>query len=339
MEEFVNQKLINGPDSETPSSDGMEEKTVHPEKPQKRSTGIDPFRQTDNRLETLLQRVERTLRDAEKKPRGLSFSDWDKPRIVNVSWFSFRERMRRRFFIVLPVVGLVAFGVWFGLLKNRVATVTDLPYPHPSCLDITNGKVYIVDWFRKALFVHEFKAGLPLLSVENLPNNFVTGLAFNNKSFWTLDGFSQKIIEHAFSNEHRVMGSVPSPGKKSVGLLWDGTDLWTADLEGKKLYRLYGNDISTIRNQYTLPAGSATAFYLKNNRLWLLDGLSREIVIYRLQEPLRQLTVYDLDPFLRGGSPTGIYVEEKKIWVLTDGPSRLIQIPIRTLEKMRLKNN
>jgi hypothetical protein len=108
--------------------------------------------------------------------------------------------------------------------------------------------------------VHANKRGLPIKTIETLPNNLATGIAVSEKTLWTLDALDRKILLHTLTSDHQVTASVRSPDDKPTGLFFDGTDLWSADQDAKKLYRHRGNDVEEIRDTFPLPDINVTAF-------------------------------------------------------------------------------
>lgn len=289
----------------------------------------------EQRLERLLKRVEKSLAAGEPKPR-LSWN-WGMgdPSVITVSRTPWRVKIRNsvKIILLLALLGFGGFAAYVGLFS--VAHTTPVPYAHPASVFFKGETILIADWFRKTLYVHADKKGLPILSVENLPNNFITGFAMSDSKIWTIDGLNQTIFEHALSIDHRVTKKSATPGKKPAGLYWDGTHLWSADIDTKKLYQHHANDLESILNEYDLPDVKITAFHLKENRLWLLDGEAREITVYRLQKTPKLMAAFDLDGALKGAVPTGLQVENKKVWILTENPPQMIRLSRRALEKLK----
>jgi hypothetical protein len=198
-------------------------------------------------------------------------------------------------------------------------------------------KVYIVEWFRKALYEHRFAKGFPIVQVENIPNNFLSGVAFSDKYLWTLDAFGHQFIQHSLGSDHRVLKSFPTPGSKPAGLYWDGTDIWSADLGEKKIYRHFGTDPESIKAEYGFTNFAVTSLYFKLNRLWVLDGKSRMIHLCRLEDPLRVIATYDLDPLLKGATPNDFTMRGNTIWLLTENPPQLLRLSERSLKKLAVR--
>ena len=84
---------------------------------------------------------------------------------------------------------------------------------------------------------------------------------------------------------------------------------------------------------YAIPGVNVTALQLRGRRVWALDGKARVIEVFRLQKDLKQLASLDLDPFLRGGTPTGLAIEGSDAWVVTENPSAIVRVPLRKLKK------
>lgn len=297
------------------------------------STPASPLK--DPAVDEMFNDVQKALKKIEKKSRHLSTISFDKPSVINMPTYSYSYHpWYRRIFPWLAGLCLITSAMaayWFFVLA--IPPYTKLPYTHTTGLLINNSELRAVDWFRKALYVHSMRKGFPIVSVENLPNPFVAGFCITNKALFSLDGMNQNILEHSLQPDHRVMNEFAFPDRKFVGLGWDENDLWTFDQKEKMLIEFKKTDFGEIKNQYAAPHIETTAFQIMNNRVWILSGNTRELLIYRLQNPLRLLQSYDLDPFITKGSPTGFAVDKKTVWVMTDDPAGIIKIPRSDLQK------
>jgi hypothetical protein len=302
---------------------------VPPEKP-----GFDS-QKTRSKYENIMAKVDKELR---KEPAGNFLTRYEsKPAIISISLNADVVRKTARTGLRLILIGAALTGAFLTYSFFHLAAVTALPYAHTLGPVVAGDRIYVMDWFRKALYVHSPRRGAPIVSVENMPGHLATGLAMSDKAIWTVDGFEKKIHKHVLTLDHQIVASVATPGSTPYGLYFDGTDLWSADRSEKVLYRHRGNDLADIREEYSIPNGVVTALSIRNNRAWVLDGKSREVTVYRLQAPLQPLASFDLDPFLKGSLPTGLFVEGKKVWLVTESPSLLIRIPLSKLEKSRPK--
>lgn len=289
-------------------------------------------------LEDLIKQLERELRHDEseqfvKNPTILPNMDAAK---FQLAWKSSGIHMTWRNWIAAISALLLVAGFIGWLTLWRVSSIA-LPYAHTLSPLVEKDKLYIMDWFRKTLFVHLNRGSLPIVSVEALPNNLATGFAMSDKSVWTLDSLDLKINVHNRTIDHQVVSSAQTPETRPVGLFFDGTDLWSADQDVYKLYRHRGNDVEEVRDSFPLPDITITGFIIDKNRLWLLDGKSRLLTIYRLQKPLLKLASYDLDALLGQATPTGIAVRGKSVLLTTENPSKLLRIPLFRLRHSKLK--
>lgn len=294
-----------------------------------------PKSATDEKLDRLMDNVHKTLQQVEYKSHLLAQPERRKPPIINVAWKPMRPwyRRLRNLFLGALVAGGIGFGVWYTFI--RVNPVTPLPYPHTSGLLIQGKDVYIIDWFRRALYVHSLQKGLPITAAENLPNPFTTGFTMTEKNLLTVDGLDNKILIHTLTPDHRVTEKSEASESKLAGLYYDGTDIWVFDNGNGKLKQLHGRDLEEIRDSFSLTNVTVSAFQIKTNRVWILEGKTREVHVYRLQEPMRHLATFDLDPFINGATPTGIHVGEKTVSIATEGPAQFVQISRRKLEQSR----
>lgn len=290
--------------------------------------------------DALTRRLERLLSGPEGGPnlskKAGGFLPYNKER--ESGWRAFSDPLSAvRRFRALPFLLLLAAGGIGAYMAVATylspAAYTPLPYVHTTGAQVFNEKLYVVDWFRKALYIHKLKRGLPLEAVENIPNDFVTGFSTTEKVLWTINGFNPKILQHTLNPEHDVAREFGSPGRKPIGLSLDGTDLWTADADERVIYRHNAVDPDEILDQFPLPAVTLTAIEIKDNRVWILDGKSREVQAYRLQAPLKLLATLDLDPYLGKAKPTGVYVDKSTVWVVTEGPAAVLKIPARKFKK------
>ncbi len=232
---------------------------------------------------------------------------------------------------VILVVSAVA-GFW---KHEQIASYTPLPYARAGAVAVFDGKIYIADWLRKSLYVHAAKRGAPILAVESLPAGLSTGLIVDAEGIWTSDGITSEIVRHAKTPDHSPVSKFPAPGNRPAGLAEDRGSLWTASAEADKLFRVRGDDPSEVLEKFSLPGVNITALQLKDRRLWVLDGKSREVDVFRVQKDLKPLATLDLDPFLHGGTPTGLALQGSYAWIITENPAAILRIPLRSLKKSR----
>lgn len=301
---------------------------AHEEKPKPRSSSP-----RNERLRDLMGELEKEMRRADHASKR--FSPFARPSMesMQLGWKpTLNFRLKKYAPWAAGVMMVISAGAFFSSSRVQIDT---LPYTHTLGPLVAKDKIYILDWFRKSMYVHKDASGLPILSVEPVANNLATGIAMSEKTMWTLDGLDRKILLHTTTPEHQVTSDVETQGTKPTGLFYDGLDLWSADDAAKRLYRHRGNDIEDIRDSFPMPDITVTGFGFYNNRFWILDGKSRLINVYRLQKPMLQLGSFDLDPFVKGATPTGFTISGKKILIVTENPVSLIRIPLSRLKKSK----
>lgn len=325
-EKKINQIMEDFLKKELPTAEELEKSTPRPKY-------SDREAEAASHLEGLMARVQRELHESDLKSKKFSLGG-AKPRLINMSWQpDFMDMSRRWKALGKLAVAVLVMGSIYSFVTGLPKT-TKLPYSRTLGPVVMDGHVYIMDWFRKGLFVHKLSFGLPIVSVENVPSNLSTGLALSNKFLYTCDGVGKTISRHNLSSDHDVAGSLEAPGDRPVGLYFDGMDLWSGDPITRRIYRHRGNELEDIREEYPVPDEvNLASFFLFKNRVWILDGKSRLLHIYRLQKPLKPLASVDLDRFLKGATPTGAALSKGKIFLVTENPSTLVQIPVRTLKK------
>ncbi len=282
---------------------------------------------TPKKLENILARVERLL-----KPRDSKFTIplWKSSSgdiYERGSKWSHYSRHPLTWFALLLTLSASAY------LFFRTPPPIALPYPHTSGLVVGDEKIYIVDWLRKSMFVHKKDGDLSLLSVENMPNDFLAGLAIAKNKVVSLNSFSSQILIHDTSPEHLIVDKQSAPGTQAVGMYFDGLDLWTIDEGAKKLTQYRGLDAGEVKEEFNFAGSATTGLVVENGRVWILSKKSRSLSLFRLEDPLRHLAVYDLDPLLQGAVPTSFDIKEKNLWLTTESPATLRKTPLRTLTK------
>lgn len=290
-----------------------------PEETEKKSPG---------KIEHLLARAEKLLRPREKKT---AIPLWQSS---HGSDFVYESQSRLRRMVRLPSFWLALLAV-VGLSSYiflRTPAPVSLPYSHTAGLVVTPQKIYVVDWLRKALFVHRNSLGFPLISVENMPNDFLAGLAITKSKVVSLNSFSMQVVEHDTSPEHLVTDHHVAPGTQASAMYYDGNDLWMADDGGKKLFQFHGLDAGETKEEFHFAGIAVTGLVVEEGRVWILSKKSRTLTLFRLEDPLRQLAVYDLDPILKGAAPTAIDIKGKTLWLTTETPATLRRVPLRSLK-------
>ncbi len=309
-----------------------------PEQPRKKSGS------EQERLKILMDQLQKELHRVERPARHVPFfshSSHSRPSLsasspepLQLGWSKPTTRFSKNTILAaLAGIVLVSAGAFYAL-SQRVQ-VTPIPYAHTLGPIVNKKGLFILDWFRRSIYLHENSSNLTIKSVESVINNMATGIAMSEKALWTIDALDRKILTHTLTVDHQITAGIPTPGSKPVGLYWDGLDLWSADASERALYRHRGTELEDIRDTFPLPEMGMTAFTFYKSRLWILDGKSRLIGAYRLQKPLLQLGMFDLDPFVKGATPTGFAFESGKILVVTENPALLIRIPISRLRQSK----
>jgi hypothetical protein len=62
------------------------------------------------------------------------------------------------------------------------------------------------------------------------------------------------------------------------------------------------------------------AFAVDKGRVWILGKKSRQLMEFRLEDPLRLLNRFDLDPILKSASAAGLALDKNHVLLLTDAP-------------------
>jgi hypothetical protein len=294
----------------------------------------------ETQLQDLIQQLEKELRGVRYTPsRQSEFLSREAPASLQLGWNNPTPGLVQKLKIAaMSAVLLLLFGLSFWASQWRVLQ-TPLPYAHTIGPVVADGNIYIMDWFRKILFVHKNNSALTITSVEAMPNNLATGIAMSEKTVWTLDGLDLKLNLHTPTVDHQVTSSIAAPDTHPVGLYFDGTDLWSADQDAYKLLRHRGNDVEEIRDTVPLPDSTITSFLLNKTQLWILDGKSRLITVYRLQKPLLKLAAYDLDPLVKQAAPSGMAIDGNTLLVVTENPASLLRIPLFRLRHSHLKTS
>ena len=201
-------------------------------------------------MEHLLDTVERTLRSTNRFARRF-WAPWKTNQTISQMAFVFCFSRRAR---LLGVGNLLDFF--------RVADITPLPYVHPSTLVFAEDQMYVIDWFRKVLYHHDARKGLPITLVENIPNNFISGCAISEKFLFTLDGFRPSIAAR-FGRRSHVIKQFPTPVD---GRLVSSNEIVLVGDEEERKFHI-GADTETNKSEYRLPDVTVTSLYYFKNRL------------------------------------------------------------------------
>ncbi len=278
-------------------------------------------------LEKMVSRVANELRNMDSRPHQNPAA----PERLQLPAPAPRHTFLKKFLTVAFAGALVAAAA----LTLRMPEWTALPYARTGGIAVANGNIYVADWLRKTLYVHSIKRGAPIAAVEALPVGLVAGLQPKGDVLWTIDGLTHEILKHTMTPDHQVTDRFPAPDAKPVGLVLDRDDLWVAGLESKTLYRLRADNPADVRDRFEFAAGNVTAMQMQAKRLWVLDGKAREMTVFRIQKPLKALATFDLDPFLRGSTPTGLAISGSTAWIVTENPSAIVRVPLSKIKKSK----
>lgn len=304
-------------------------KGLPPAEPEQPAETPPPEKPSDERFSRFMEEAEKALRRAHADTRTLRVVDSNRlPGPIKSLSLSFgRHRIAVGVALAAGLALALVFSAW------HVPKPVSLPYAHASGLNVDAGHLIVADWFRQALYRHDEKDDMAIKAVEALPNPFLTGLAVSESRWYSIDGLSNELLVHAPTPDHRVLDRFSLPGAQMAGLWFDGTDVWTFDNASPALYRLRGNDIEDVRERFSAPGLQVAALQLNGYRLWALDAGTRELHVFRLEEPLRKLASFDLDPFLSGAKPTGFRLDGNAVRLLMESPAQIRQIPLRRLKR------
>lgn len=301
-------------------SKGLDQERPETPPPPRRRGGV-----SRDTLETAVLRMAQEMRNFENRQRAAAAAPLALPGPAATP--------RKRWFVAAVAAVALIGGLVGASMYRDIGAYTPLPYARTGAILVLNGKIYVADWLKKSLYVHAERRGAPILSIESLSSVLLTGLAVNERGYWTTDGLTNMIARRAKTPDHSIIEKVRAPGNHPEGLAIDRDAMWTA--AGGKLYRLRADDPSDVVEKFDLPNVNVTALQMRDHRLWTLDGKAREIDVFRLQKDLKPLATLDLDPFLRGGTPTGLFIQGSTAWIVTENPAAIVRVALRKLKQSR----
>jgi CheY-like chemotaxis protein len=212
----------------------------------------------------------------------------------------------RRFPMGATAAILAGLVVVWGGLKIALNTNRDYPiaYSNPMDMSWQNDKLWIVDWFTQAIYVHEVKSHeLPLVKTYHLPESHITGLAVTPDAVYTCDSWAHTIQKHKLDDFLTVLKTFKAPGPTPSSLFFDGKYLWSCDSSTGRIYQHLIDDKLTVIADYPAPGSALVGFYKDDKYGWTADNQTRKLYQHRLDEKLTVLATYSYDGFDEGSEP------------------------------------
>lgn len=172
-----------------------------------------------------------------------------------------------------------------------------------------------------------------VISLKRFPNASASGLAASPDKLWSADanGF---LYEHALTDDYAVRRTFANPNRRPSALHWDGSRLWIADARTNTLYEYTVGSSLVPARQFTLPPGmTPVGLHVANGLVWVLDANSRAIYRYRVRALLEPVDSVSLQARIAAPRrPAGFVVDDRALWITTDGPPELHRLELRSLD-------
>jgi CheY-like chemotaxis protein len=217
---------------------------------------------------------------------------------------------------------------WVGL---RVALNTNRDYPisytNPMDMSIQDGKLWVVDWFTQAIYVHEMLSkSLPLSKTYHLPDSHITGLAVTPDAVYTCDSWAHTIQKHKKDEFLTVLKTFKSPGPMPSSLYYDGKYLWTCDSSAGRIYQHLMNDQLTVIADYPAPGPGLVGFFKDDKFGWTADNTTRKLYQHRLDDKLTVLATYSYEGFDEGSEPLSCFLwKDSDIWYAKERKNQIFR--------------
>jgi len=249
--------------------------------------------------------------------------------------------------VTLLTFGAAGAGVWHFMkppppkaapvAAPRVDDFT-LPYKNPTNILWRGDRLWVLDWFAQALYVHQLKDGeLKIEHVYHLPSKHVTGFAFIGDMLYTCDSWTRKIEKRKLDEFLTVIASFPAPGKAPAALFWDGKYFWCTDAMEGKIYQLEPAQRLVKIAAYDAPAKAISGFYKDANFAWTADMQTRKIYQHRLDNRLTVIATYANEDFERGPEPlSSIYWLGSDLWFARDRQSAIRRRALAQLKRAEI---
>lgn len=120
-----------------------------------------------------------------------------------------------------------------------------------------------------------------LLSQFDLPDHYMTGLAYDGGDFWTCEYYPDPSTIYKVDFEGAVLGSFQSPGNQPWDICVHDNDLWIAEYNDNYLYKVSNTGVilESHPSENVKPAGVV----YDGQYLWYVDGgLGTESTLYKV---------------------------------------------------------
>ncbi len=177
-------------------------------------------------------------------------------------------------------------GWFYGFSKlsgaASPASMTELPYSHPSGLAFEKDRVLVSDWYTQAIYSHDLK-DFKIAAIASFPDTVPVGLADGADNVWlTAAGGA---IERRMKNGKFTLSSKTKYGPGApTGACYDGLYFWFAYPDGKISKRMANDELTEIKS-FNYPGGTPTALACNARFLWVADEKLRSLVKLSPDDP------------------------------------------------------
>ena len=120
-----------------------------------------------------------------------------------------------------------------------------------------------------------------LLSQFDLPDHYMSGIAYDNGDFWVATYYPDPGTIYKVDNSGAVLSQFTSPDDQPWDLCLEGSDIWVADYNANMLYKTdqSGNILESHESENVKPAGVV----FDGQYLWYVDGgLNTNSTLYKV---------------------------------------------------------
>ena len=119
-----------------------------------------------------------------------------------------------------------------------------------------------------------------LLSQFDLPDHYMSGIAYDNGDFWVATYYPNPGTIYKVNNTGAVITQFQSPDEQPWDLCLENNNLWVVDYEGDMIYKtdLSGNILESHASENIQPSG----IVFDGQYLWYVDGAATTSKIYKV---------------------------------------------------------
>jgi hypothetical protein len=249
------------------------------------------------------------------------------------------SKLITKLILSLGIVLMLACAAFYVSHKKGGADTVipyTLPYPQPTNIAISNGKLWACDWLGQSVYVHNIKENMKIEKIYYYPGRHFSAITWAGGYLWSCDPMERKIYKHEDNENLSVVETFPAPGAAPSGICYDGEYLYTCDSSEGMIYRHRMDRNLSVETAVKSPGLSPAGLYYDGKNVWSLDSSTNKIYCHNMDNNLTVEKVYVAAGYdQKGYNLSGIAMGKDRFYICSEKLGKLIAYPKSALNQVQ----